>query len=86
MDSRPRQQAGRGGPCGSNGSAAGVRSPPAQPLHRLGEARRREGLTRREVARRLGISIREVQELEQPSSDVPLSALYRWQKCSGPAG
>ena len=57
------------------------RSPgPSQGLHRLGEVRRREGLTRREVARRLGVSIREVQHREQPSSDMPLSDLYRWQE------
>jgi transcriptional regulator with XRE-family HTH domain len=53
---------------------------PVQSLHRLGEVRRREGITRREVARRLNISAREVQELEQPSADMPLSDLYRWQK------
>jgi transcriptional regulator with XRE-family HTH domain len=53
---------------------------PRPSLHRLGEVRRREGLTRREVARRLSISVREVQRLEEPSSDMPLSELYRWQK------
>jgi transcriptional regulator with XRE-family HTH domain len=52
----------------------------AQPLHRLGEIRRREGLTRREVARRLGVSIREVQEREQSSCDISLSELHRWQR------
>jgi transcriptional regulator with XRE-family HTH domain len=51
-----------------------------RPLQRLGEVRRREGVTRREVARRLHISIREVEEQEQPSTDVPLSDLYRWQE------
>lgn len=54
--------------------------PAAPSLHRLGEVRRREGFTRRDVARRLCISIREVQEHEEPSADVPLSELYRWQK------
>jgi len=51
----------------------------APSLHRLGEVRRREGLTRREVARRLGISIAAVQQREQSASDMPLSELYRWQ-------
>ena len=57
-----------------------VRRRRSNALHRLGEVRRREGLTRREVARRLSISVREVQEREQPSSDMPLSDLYRWQE------
>jgi transcriptional regulator with XRE-family HTH domain len=49
-------------------------------LHRLYEVRRREGYTRRQVAHRLGISIEAVQEREQPTSDMPLSELLRWQK------
>ena len=54
---------------------------PEQPaLHRLGEVRRREGFTRRDVARRLNISLREVQEHEEPSANVSLGELYRWQK------
>jgi transcriptional regulator with XRE-family HTH domain len=55
-------------------------STPSKPPHRLGEVRRREGITRRELARRLGISIHEVQEREQPSSDMLLSEFYRWQE------
>jgi transcriptional regulator with XRE-family HTH domain len=54
--------------------------PSTQPLHRVGEVRRREGLTRREVARRMGVSIRDVQEHEQPTADMSLSALHRWQQ------
>jgi transcriptional regulator with XRE-family HTH domain len=55
----------------------------AQPLHHLGEVRRRERITRRRLAQRLGISIREVEEQEKPSSDMRLSDLYRWQKALG---
>jgi len=55
-------------------------SPPPPALHRLGEVRRREGLTRRKLARRLGVSVAEVQAQERPSSDLLLSDLYRWQK------
>jgi transcriptional regulator with XRE-family HTH domain len=54
-----------------------------RPLHRLGEVRQREGLTQRKVARLLGISIREVERQEQPSSDMLLSDLHRWQKVLG---
>lgn len=53
---------------------------PRPPLHRLAEARRREGLTHRRVAGRLGISAEEVQQQEDPSSDMLLSELYRWQE------
>ena len=51
-----------------------------KPLHRLAEVRRQEGLTRRTLARRLGVSLREVEEQEDPSSDILLSDLYRWQQ------
>jgi transcriptional regulator with XRE-family HTH domain len=53
---------------------------PEQPLHRLAEVRRREGLTRRAVARRLGVTMTVVQQQEQPSSNISLSDLYQWQK------
>lgn len=56
---------------------------PKQPLHCLGEVRRRERITRRTVARHLGISIDEVGQQEQPSSDMLLSNLHRWQKALG---
>ena len=59
---------------------ATVSPAPGQPLHRLGEIRQQEGLTRSRVARLLGISVCEVERQEQPSSDMLLSDLYRWQK------
>ena len=57
-------------------------SPPApdRPLHRLGEARRREGLTHRKLAGRLGVSVDAVKQQENPAADIRLSDLYRWQK------
>jgi transcriptional regulator with XRE-family HTH domain len=51
-----------------------------RPLHRLAEARRQEGISRRKVAVRLGIPPREVTRQEQPTSDILLSDLYRWQE------
>jgi transcriptional regulator with XRE-family HTH domain len=60
--------------------------PPSKPpaarrrLHRLSEVRRREGLTRRQLARRMGISLGEVRRQEKASADITLSDLYRWQQ------
>jgi transcriptional regulator with XRE-family HTH domain len=54
-----------------------------RPLHRLREIRQREGVTRGTVARLLGVSAREVERQEQPSSDIPLSTVRRWQKVLG---
>jgi transcriptional regulator with XRE-family HTH domain len=69
---------------GANAGSAARRptdSPAADvPLHRLGEVREQEGLTRERVAQFLGISIDEVAQKEQPSSDILLSELHRWQK------
>ena len=53
------------------------------PLHRLGEIRRREGISRRTIARRLDIDIAAVKLEECESSDIPLSILYQWQKALG---
>jgi transcriptional regulator with XRE-family HTH domain len=50
------------------------------PLHRLGEARRQENLSRAKVARRLGITVEEVARQECETTDLPLSALYKWAK------
>jgi transcriptional regulator with XRE-family HTH domain len=36
-------------------------------------------MTRRTLARRLGLSLREIEKQENPSTDLRLSELYRWQ-------
>jgi len=64
---------GRGAP------PSGVPADP-RPLHRLGDVRRREGLTLHAVARQLGISIEAVKHQEDPASDLRLSDLYRWEE------
>lgn len=48
-------------------------------LHQLGEARRRQGLSVRCVAQRLGMSIGEVRAQEDEFTDLSVSELYRWQ-------
>ncbi len=52
----------------------------ALPLHRLGEARRQEDISRGTVAHRLGITVEEVRRQECATADLPLSVLYKWAK------
>jgi transcriptional regulator with XRE-family HTH domain len=51
-----------------------------KPLHRLAAVRRRQGVSRRTVARRLGIDMAAVKQQESPTTDVSLSTLYAWQE------
>ncbi len=59
----------RGGSSGSEGGG----------LHRLAEVRKREGISRRTVARRLKTTVSAVKAMEE-SPDLLLSQLYAWQK------
>jgi hypothetical protein len=52
-------------------------SPP--PLHRIADARRRQGISVRSAARRLHTSMDYVRRQEDPQCDLTLSDLYRWQ-------
>ncbi len=65
----------------SNGGRRGdgSRHKPA-PLHRIAEVRQRQGVTLRNVARRLGMSLPVVRRQEQPDCDLRLSDLQRWQQ------
>ena len=51
-----------------------------RPLHRLAEIRRRQGVTRRTIARRLNTDIGTIKSQEQPGADLSLSTLYAWQE------
>jgi transcriptional regulator with XRE-family HTH domain len=53
--------------------------PDSKQLQQLGEARRRQGLSVRCVAQRLGMSVGEVRAQEEEDADLLLSELYRWQ-------
>lgn len=55
----------------------------ALPLHRLGEARRQENISRHNVARQLGITMEEVRRQECQTADLPLSMLRKWAKVLG---
>jgi transcriptional regulator with XRE-family HTH domain len=56
-------------------SASGPR-----PLHRIAEARRQQGVSARSAARRLRTTLDQVRREEEPTCDMPLSELYRWQR------
>lgn len=49
-------------------------------LHRLAEVRQRQGVTLRNVARRLGIDMAEVRRQENEESDLRISDLLNWQE------
>jgi transcriptional regulator with XRE-family HTH domain len=52
----------------------------ALPLHRLGEARQQENVSRQKVARQLGITVHDVEQQECTTTDLPLSVLHKWAK------
>lgn len=54
-------------------------APRSKQLQQLGEARRRQGLSVRCIAQRLGLSVGEVRAQEEEDADLLLSELYRWQ-------
>lgn len=75
------ERADREGHCcaGSQAPANVPGAPGARKLQKLGAARRRQGLSVRCVAQRLGRSVSEVRAQEEESADIFLSELYRWQ-------
>jgi transcriptional regulator with XRE-family HTH domain len=53
---------------------------PSKGLHKLSSARRRQGLSIRCVAQRLGRTVSEVRAQEDERADMLVSDLYRWQE------
>jgi transcriptional regulator with XRE-family HTH domain len=53
---------------------------PGQPLHRIQEVRRQQGMTVRTVARRMSVDMRTIRMQEQAAADLRLTDLYRWQE------
>jgi transcriptional regulator with XRE-family HTH domain len=49
-------------------------------LHRLSTVRRQQGISLRNVARRLNVEMSVVRQQEEETADLPLSILYEWQK------
>src|SRR5205085_7553851 len=63
----------------SNITIRQAREGPSKGLQKLNLARRRQGLSVRCVAQRLGRTVSEVRAQEEEAADLLVSELYRWQ-------
>ncbi len=68
-------------PSNSHGKGAG--SDGATRLHQIALVRRREGISRRTLAKRMGIDLKTIKKQEEQGADLSLSQLYQWQKALG---
>ena len=59
---------------------APVPSNPQPPLQRIGEVRQQQGTSLRSIARKLNLPMQEVRAQEEPSADMQISDLLKWQK------
>lgn len=57
-----------------------VESSPTRRMHRISEVRQEQGVSIRSAARRMGLSMQEVRAQEEPTCDLKLSQLHRWQE------
>ena len=64
------------------GEAPSARSA-AQPLHRIAEVRKQQGMSLRTVARHMNAEVRQLRNQELPTADLSLSQLYGWQEALG---
>jgi hypothetical protein len=62
------------------GSGACCSRPRPRPLHRIADVRRLQGVTLRNVSRRLGMPLAVVRRQEQADCDLRLSELLHWQE------
>ncbi|QDS97376.1 helix-turn-helix domain-containing protein [Adhaeretor mobilis] len=53
---------------------------PPEVSQRLSEVRQQQGVSVRSVARKLGVTMQEVRQQEQPDADIRLSDLLMWQQ------
>jgi transcriptional regulator with XRE-family HTH domain len=59
---------------------AGVKKRRQKQFHKISEVRQRQGVTLRNVARRLGIEMAVIRKQEQADCDLRVSDLLKWQK------
>ncbi len=62
----------------ANGSQANRSE--AKELHRISEVRQQQGVSLRSVARKLNLPIQDVRDQEEPTADLQVSDLLKWQE------
>jgi transcriptional regulator with XRE-family HTH domain len=62
-----------------NGSSTSGRAND-HPFHRLSAVRRQQGISQRNIARRLNVDVAVARQQEEETTDLPLSVLYQWQQ------
>ena len=63
-----------------NGTAIPTTNGHNKQYHRISEVRKQQGVSRRSVARNLEVELSEVKRLEDATTDLRLSELFRWQQ------
>lgn len=61
-------------------SSVSPTTPATKAMHRISEVRQEQGVSVRSAARRLGVSMQDVRDQENPGSDLKLSQLHQWQQ------
>lgn len=56
---------------------------PSRAMHRIATVRKRQELSLRTVAKRMGVGECELRREEHEATDIPLSRLYEWQEALG---
>lgn len=69
-----------GGACEHQEGVSSKMNRPCRSLHRIAEVRRQQGVTLRNVARRLNIEMSVVRRQEHPDTDLKVSDLLLWQQ------
>jgi len=59
--------------------SAGKKRSSRRTFHKISDVRQRQGVTLRNVARRLGVEMAVIRKQEKPDSDLRISDLLRWQ-------
>jgi len=66
--------------CNQRKLSVGKKRSSQKTFHKISDVRQRQGVTLRNVARRLGVEMAVIRKQEKPDSDLRISDLLRWQR------